>query len=243
MSFTPLPIHEQHQLVVDNMPLVFYLANGMAGGLPLEERVAEGKIALCIAATKFDPKFGVKFGSYAGYWIRQRILQAAAKAQWIPDTNNARKVFWRLRSTIRRLEFEGIEPTNEAIADRLGLTSEAVEAVRGLVLHGMASLDRQLENVDRGRRDIECGMATENAEDEYASVDGERKQSAAIKRALDKLHPRERAVVEQRYLSDDPKTLQELGERMGVCRERIRQIETKALRKMRASLKSLKAVE
>lgn len=209
-------------------------------GLPMADLVQEGAVGLMQAADRFDPDRGVRFSTYAGWWVRA-AMQDFVLRNWsivrTGTTSAGKSLFFNLRRLRARLgDLEG-RLTSEAratIATELGVDEAEVEVMAARIGGPDRSLDAPVtgdaEENWMGLLPDERDRPDEEAE---IAIDGERRRSL-VGRALDRLSPRERAVVEVRRLADDPVTLEQLGREMGVSKERVRQIEQAALAKMRA---------
>ena len=233
------------QLITSNLRLVVKIAHEYRRAYQnLLDLVQEGNVGLVKAVDKFDPYRGVKLSTYSGWWIRAYILKYILN-NWrlvkIGTTQNQRKLFFNLRKQRDALMAAGIEPTPERIAKELDVsTKEVVEMERRMAAPDM-SLDAPLGTDDgdgtRTRLDL--------IEDDYADPE-DNVDSAHFKDLLaDKLQNfgadldgREREIFEDRLMSDEPVTLQELGDRWGVSRERARQIEKRMVMRLRAYLQS-----
>jgi RNA polymerase sigma-32 factor len=209
-------------------------------GLPMADLVQEGAVGLMQAADRFDPDRGVRFSTYAGWWVRA-AMQDFVLRNWsivrTGTTSAGKSLFFNLRRLRARLgDLEG-RLTAEAratIATELGVDEAEVEVMAARIGGPDRSLDAPVtgdaEENWMGLLPDERDRPDEEAE---IAIDGERRRTL-VGRALDRLSPRERAVVEVRRLADDPVTLEQLGREMGVSKERVRQIEQAALAKMRA---------
>ncbi|MEI7613499.1 MAG: RNA polymerase sigma factor RpoH [Betaproteobacteria bacterium] len=230
------------QLVLSHLRLVVSIARGYLGyGLPHADLIQEGNIGLMKAVKRFDPSHGVRLVSFAMHWIKAEIHEYVLK-NWrmvkVATTKAQRKLFFNLRSM--KPGSEALTPDQVAnISHQLSVKpEEVVEMETRLSGHDLA---------------LETGNDDEDAFAPIAYLEDSRSEPLRVleSRARDHLHgeglqaalsaldERSRRIVESRWLSDDPATLHELAAEFGVSAERIRQIETKAMQKMRASLTPL----
>lgn len=222
------------KLVESNLRFVVSVAKKYLGcGLPLHDLIAEGILGLIEAARRFDPDKGVKFISYAVWWIRQSIMQALAQqtgAVKIP-VKQAVLVNKITRSYGELLKKLGREPTTEELAEYVGMDAREIERLL-TVCQVPLSLDTPIgDEEDTTFKDFLKGEGT--AEVEEKVVREELKQS--IQEMLEQLTPQEKKIIIMRFGLDgnEPKTLREIGELLGISRERVRQLETRAKKKMR----------
>ena len=222
------------KLVESNLRFVVSVAKKYLGcGLPLHDLIAEGILGLIEAARRFDPDKGVKFISYAVWWIRQSIMQALAQqtgAVKIP-VKQAVLVNKITRSYGELLKKLGREPTIEELAQHVGMEPREVERLLSICQVPL-SLDTPIgDEEDTTFKDFLKGEGT--AEVEEKVVQEELKQS--IQEMLEQLTPQEKKIIIMRFGLDgsEPKTLREIGEKLGISRERVRQLETRAKKKMR----------
>ncbi|MGQ9372114.1 RNA polymerase factor sigma-32 [Azospirillum sp. ST 5-10] len=230
-------------LVGAHLRLVVKMAKGFQGyGLPLADLVAEGNVGLMQAAQKFDPDKGFRFATYATWWIRAAI-QEYVLHNWslvkIGTTAAQKKLFFSLRRLKARMEeLDGGDLTPEAaasIATELGvLPDEVVEMNRRLSADASLNAPVGVEG-DHEHLDL---LADERASQESTVADAEERRQRLdfLKLGLDALNDRERAILVARRLTDRPRTLEELGERFQVSRERIRQIEVRAFEKVQKAV-------
>ena len=222
------------KLVESNLRFVVSVARKYLGcGLPLHDLIAEGILGLIEAARRFDPDKGVKFISYAVWWIRQSIMQALAQqtgAVKIP-VKQAVLVNKITRSYGELLKKLGREPTIEELAEYVGMEPKEVERLLSICQVPL-SLDTPIgDEEDTTFKDFLKGEGT--AEVEERVVQEELKQS--IQEMLEQLTPQEKKIIIMRFGLDgyEPKTLREIGEKLGISRERVRQLETRAKKKMK----------
>ena len=232
------------QLVGSHLRLVVKIARGFAGyGLPLADLVAEGNVGLMQAAEKFDPDRGFRFATYAMWWIRASIQEYILHS-WslvkIGTTAAQKKLFFNLRRLKARLQQfnqgDLLPETAKAIAKNLDVPeAEVIEMNRRLggpdnSLNAMLGSDADSEWLEL--------LPDERPSQEVVIGDLEeaRRRRDLLSAALKKLNPREREIVVERRLRDEPATLEELSHRYAVSRERIRQIEVRAVEKLQKAV-------
>jgi RNA polymerase primary sigma factor len=228
------------RLTEKNLRLVVSVAKRYRGmGLPFDDLIQEGNIGLIKAAERFDPELGNRFSTYAIWWIRQaigRAIEDKGRAIRLPTNaqGKARKAA-RVRNELSaRL---GGEPADEEVGERLGWTVREVRAVTGLLLE-VFSLDRPVGAEDGSTR------LGDFVEDEQASEVPEAvirdMENTRLKESMGEMSARERHILVRRYGLDDrePATLAELSDKLGVTRERVRQLQRNAERRLRGRLVS-----
>jgi RNA polymerase primary sigma factor len=217
--------------------VVSYVKKYQGMGLSLLDLINEGNLGLLEAAQRFDPERHVKFISYAVWWIRQAIIHALS--QYAHQFNIPQKTSDKITRMNREIEFLkkelGREPTRSEVAERMQMTPEEIADLE-LIQEKGVSLSDQLGDEDN--LVIENQVSDELAPSvEYQIIKNSIEQQ--IREALNELDEREATVLKLRFGidCDEPMTLQEIGERLGLTRERIRQIENKAMNKLAKSQK------
>jgi RNA polymerase sigma-32 factor len=237
-------IEAARQLVLSHLRLVISIARGYLGyGLPHADLIQEGNIGLMKAVKRFDPSHGVRLVSFAMHWIKAEIHEYVLK-NWrmvkVATTKAQRKLFFNLRSM--KPGSETLTSTQVAdVAHQLSVKpEEVIEMETRLSGHDLA-----LENGSDDEDAFAPIAYLEDSRSEPTQVLESRARDHlygdGLQGALSALDERSRRIVEARWLSDDPATLHDLAAEFGVSAERIRQIETKAMQKMRTSLAPLTA--
>ncbi len=219
-------------LVRANLRLVVNIARGYAGrGLPIEDLVSEGTMGLLRAVEGFDPTMNTRFSTYAAFWIKQGIkrgIVTTAKTIRIPahmalSLSKWRRALGELTDALRRL------PTGEEVAGRLGLSKKKMKLVTDAL---DVSRGPQSDHGADGTG-ITASLADARARPPGAAM-GEADQLERMLQLLDKMDRRDATVLRMRFGlgGEEPKTLKEIGDHLGLTRERIRQIEDEALAKL-----------
>ena len=227
------------RLVTANLRFVIsYVKKYQGRGLGLAELVCIGNEGLLKAVKKFDPDKGVKFISYAVWWIRQTVLQALAeqtRSVRIPLNQNSNLV--KLSRTETALtQLLGRSPTDQEIADEMGEPVETVRALRRVAASEL-SLDAPIDRGDRDSASFGERFAGAEAEDIEETVESQAQREFLDRMFETYLTERERKILYLYYGLDDgeERTLEEIGSLLGVTRERIRQIRNRAFEKLRES--------
>ena len=227
-----------NELVKRNLKYVVSVANRYKGcGLSLSDLINEGNIGMIEAAKRFDPQKGVKFITYAVWWIRQSILHALAEQAGsvrlpIKQAGLLYKISAKYRELFLSLKRE---PTSEDVAKVLNISLEDVESVMRVYRFHL-SLDTPLkENEDTSYLDM-LASSTEHPMDEDILLLSLKKE---IEGLLSELSPREKRILKMRFgFSKEPMTLEEIGKKIGLSRERVRQIEKRAKSKLFSKAKT-----
>lgn len=229
-----------HRLICANLRFVVKIAHEYRGyGLKTLDLIQEGNIGMMMALRKFDPERGLKFITYAVWWIRAYINNFIMK-NWslvkIGTTQAQKKLFFKLNQTRRALRRLTGREEPQDIASELAVRDNEVEEMALRMAARDASLDLKLtEGSDYTLLD---SLADERENQETLLLEQEETQvlSNQVEDALAVLKERERHIIQQRILCDTPHTLQELADHYSVSRERIRQIEKAALEKLKGKL-------
>jgi RNA polymerase primary sigma factor len=225
------------QMIRANLRLVVSIARGYVGkGLSLQDLIEEGNLGLLRAVEGFDPTMNTRFSTYASYWIKQSIKRAlvnTANTIRIPAYMVELLAKWR-RATSKLRDELGRPPTNEEVARFLGLPKKKLNIIKKAIrIYNSAP---QTDQQDAGWSIDEMLMDSraKTPDNEMVETD-DMKQ---VMQLLDKMDKREATVLRMRFGLDDeqPKTLKEIGECLGLTRERVRQIESEALAKLSESL-------
>jgi len=233
----------RERMINANLRLVVKIARDYEGyGVPLLDLISEGNIGLMKGVERFDPSKGAKLSTYSAWWIKQAIKRALAnqgKTIRLP-VHVVDKLFHIRRAEARLQEILGREPTDDEIAEELDSTPEKIRELRA-ASQRPASLEAPLGHDSDNR--VADVVADENAEDPYDQVE-EKANSAMLKDLLKDLDPREVTILRYRFGldGDEEKTLEEVGRKFGLTRERIRQIQEIALKKLRKKIDKLEAV-
>ena len=226
-------VEAAQRLILSHLRLVISIARGFLGyGLPYADLIQEGNIGLMKAVDKFEYQRGYKFSTYATWWIRQAITRAIAdQARTIRIPVHMVETINRMRQATNQLVYQnGHEPTPEELAKAMDMSVERVREIQR-----MAQEPASLESPVGEEEDSSLGdfVADENAEAPGKAAD-RAMVAQQINLALKSLTPREEKVIRLRFGLDDgrPRTLEEVGRDFGVTRERVRQIEAKAIRKL-----------
>ena len=235
-------VQAAHALVTANLRFVVKIANEYRGyGARILDLVQEGSIGLMMAVKKFDLEKGYRLITYAVFWIRSYIhsfLMSTARMIKIGSTRAHRKLFFKLRSLKGMLSAKGMTNRDQLLdiaSEQLEVNRNEVEEMDRHLTGRDASLDMTVAQT--GTSLVELMPADqENQEDMIARLEVEAHRGAMIESALTELDEREREIVRKRYLTDEPVQLKDIGAQMGITKQRVAQIEHRALKKMKESL-------
>lgn len=231
-------VRARDRMVRANLRLVVNIARGYTGkGLGLQDLIEEGNLGLLRAVEGFDPAVGTRFSTYASYWIKQSIKRSlinSAKTIRIPAYMVELLSKWR-RASARLTEELGRTPTPEEIARLLGLPKKKLPIIKKAIRIYNSTPQTDQAEVGWSLGELVMDERAKTPEDELLETD----ILTHILDMLDTLESREATVLRMRFGLDtfDPHTLKEIGEQLNLTRERVRQIETEALKKLGESIK------
>ena len=232
------------RLVTSHLRLVAKIAMGYRGyGLPVSEIVSEGNVGLMQAVKRFDPDKGFRLATYAMWWIRAAIQEYVLRS-WsmvkMGTTAAQKKLFFNLRkakSNIGAIEEGDLTPEHTAkLADQLGVAEKDVTDMNRRLAGPDASLNAPLRSESESEWQDWLADDTIDQETRLAEREERGDRHEALSNALDTLSERERDIIQERRLKDEPATLEELSQKYGVSRERVRQIEVRAFEKLQAAM-------
>jgi RNA polymerase sigma-32 factor len=230
------------RLVVSNLRLVVKIAmeyrRAWTNTLDL---IQEGNLGLLQAVQRFDPSLGVKLASYAAYWIRAYILKYLIdniRLVKLGQTRAQRKLFFRLNREKRALEAEGFKVEPKLLAERLDVTEADVLEMEQRLGQRELSIDAPVGPDDDGATYGDfLAASSEGAEAQVADEDLRRTFLTKVREFAETLDTREKRIMEARVLAEEPLTLQQLGDEMGITRERVRQLEKQIVDELRDYLR------
>ena len=235
-------VEAARQLVLANVRLVVKIAmeyrRAWANTLDL---IQEGNVGLMEAVQRYDPYRGVKLSSYAVYWIRAYILKYILdnmRSVRMGTTRAQRKLFFRLNKEKRQLEHEGYEVEPRLLAERLDVSEDDVRDMEARLSRPDTSMDAPARRDEKDGPTFGDNLSTtmSNAEQDVASAQMRQVFLENVEQFAEKLDERDTRILRERLLADEPVTLAELGRQFGVSRERVRQLEARLLRDLRAQM-------
>ena len=233
-----------HKLVVSNLRFVVKIAHEYRGyGLKLLDLIQEGNIGLMMAVKKFDPAKGYRLISYGVWWIRAYIQNFIIRS-WslvkLGTTQAQRKLFFKLRSErdkADRAAGPGESASTKQLAQRLKVAEGEVSSMEMRLAARDFSLDAELEpGARQSHLDLLPDNESSNQEEQLANLEERRLVRGKVHEAMGDLNEKERFIVENRLMTDEPRTLQDIGSHFSISRERARQIEGNVIRKIRMAL-------
>jgi RNA polymerase sigma-32 factor len=235
-----------HKLVTSHLRLVAKIAMGYRGyGLPIGEVISEGNVGLMQAVKKFDPEKGFRLATYAMWWIRAAIQEYILRS-WslvkMGTTAAQKKLFFnlrRLKGEMAALEEGDLKPDHvKSIAHKLAVTEDDVVQMNRRLSGGDASLNAPIASDSEAEwQDWLSDDAQESQETTLAHTEEFGARMELLQAAMANLTERERHIIEERRLRDEPATLEDLSKEYGVSRERVRQIEVRAFEKLQKAMK------
>ncbi|BAQ67938.1 RNA polymerase factor sigma-32 [Rhodovulum sulfidophilum] len=240
-----------HRLITAYMRLAISMAAKFKRyGAPMNDLIQEASLGLMKAADKFDPDRGVRFSTYAVWWIKASI-QDHVMRNWsmvrTGSTSSQKSLFFNMRRVQARLEREAAgrgetldrHQLRQMIASEVGVPLHDVEMMEGRLSGSDFSLNATQSTDDEGREWIET-IEDDSAQAADLVEDGRDREQLRgwLVHAMGQLNDRERFIVKERKLRDDPRTLESLGNELGLSKERVRQLEAAAFGKMRKSLEA-----
>jgi len=230
---------DAYRLVTANLRLVVKLAYEFARATKnVLDLIQEGNVGLMEAVKNFDPEHGIRFPSYAVWWVRAYIYRYLIN-NWrlvkIGTTQAQRKLFFNLRKETERLEREGFKPQPLLLAHRMGVRESDVREMQERMGQSEVSLDQPTGSSDDSDTRLLDVIPDAGHNPETETADREWRDFAhdKVKQFADTLTGKEREIFDARLLAEDPETLQVIGAKFGISRERVRQIETRLKRRLK----------
>jgi RNA polymerase sigma-32 factor len=236
------------KLVESNLRFVLSMARQYKRyGLPMPELIAEGNVGLATALEKFDPYKGTRFVTYAAYWIRAYVLNYVIRSWSLVGAGSGplrSKLFFQLRRERARIAnvVHDKDAALAALAEKLSMSVDKLEPLLQRLDARDVSLDVPVYTDSEGTRGDFLSDERPAADEQLANAERQNVYDLRVRAAVAKLDPRERFIVEQRIMSDEELSLAELGRKLGVSRERARQLEARARKKLEAQLADLRAM-
>jgi RNA polymerase sigma-32 factor len=233
------------RLVLANLRLVVKIAmEYRRAWTQVLDLIQEGNVGLVQAVERFDPYAGTKLSTYAAYWIRAYVLKYLLdniRMVRLGTTRAQRKLFFRLNKEKRRLEAEGFQVEPKLIAERLDVSEADVVEMEQRLSQSDLSMEAPARRDDEGGGGASFGdlvrAAGASAEQEVGDSELRRVFLAQVSAFAEGLEPRDRKIVEERILAEEPRTLAEIGDELGITRERVRQLEARIIARLREHLR------
>ncbi|MCK6449637.1 MAG: RNA polymerase sigma factor RpoH [Alphaproteobacteria bacterium] len=235
-----------HKLVTSHLRLVAKIAMGYRGyGLPVSELISEGNVGMMQAVKRFEPDRGFRLATYAMWWIRAAIQEYILHS-WslvkMGTTAAQKKLFFnlrRLKAQMRQIEEGDLPPESvRQIAQRLDVTEDDVVQMNRRLAAPDHSLNAPVRQEGGGEWQDWLVDPSETQEERLADSEELDKRTQLLTEAMQGLNQRERHILEQRRLRDEPATLEDLSQEYGISRERVRQIEVRAFEKLQKAIKA-----
>lgn len=235
-----------HKLVQSHLRLVAKIALGYRGyGLPVSDLISEGNMGMIRAVRRFDPERGFRLSTYAMWWIRAAIQEYVLHS-WslvkMGTTASQKKLFFnlrRLKGQLQAIEEGDLHPEQVSIiATALGVSEQDVVQMNRRLSSPDNSLNTPIRMDGEGEWQDWLVDETESPESELAEREEFSERKSLLTNALKTLSERERYILTERRLRDDPTTLEDLSQHYGISRERVRQIEVRAFEKLQQSMKT-----
>jgi len=244
-------VQSAHKLVTSHLRLVAKIAMGYRGyGLPVGELISEGNVGMMQAVKRFDPDKGFRLSTYAMWWIRASIQEYILRS-WslvkIGTTAAQKKLFFnlrRLRGQMKAIDGGQLTPDQvEKIATQLSVSKDEVITMDRRLAGSDSSLNAPVRGDEEGSGEWQDWLVDETPNQETRLVEGDEFDSrkALLTQAMSQLNERERDILAQRRLTEEPTTLEDLSARYGISRERVRQIEVRAFEKLQKAVRNAAA--
>ena len=235
-----------HKLVTSHLRLAAKIAMGYRGyGLPISEVVSEANVGLMQAVKRFDPEKGFRLATYAIWWIKANIQEYILKS-WslvkMGTTSAQKKLFFnlkKLKNKIGAFEDGDLLPENvEEIARQLNVSEDDVVAMNRRMIGGDVSLNATIKSDGETEEEWQSLLADQGEDhvEKFLHGDEIRDRRAILLKSLTILNKREKSIILDRRLKEPPLTLEQLSEKHGISRERVRQIENKAIDKLQTKI-------
>ena len=232
------------KLVLSNLRLVVKIAlEYRRVWTNLLDLIQEGNVGLLQGVKRFDPHRGVKLSSYASYWIRAYILKYLIdniRMVRVGSSRAERKLFFQLSRAKRELEREGLEPEPRLLAEKLGVREPEVVDIQHRLSQGDLSTDAPMRRDEPGGASFGESLRLDDGrvDDAVADQDMRRTLREHVDRFAVGLDARDKKILRERVLAEEPRTLQEIGDELDLTRERVRQLEKKLVDGLREYMKA-----
>jgi RNA polymerase sigma-32 factor len=222
------------RLIESSLPFVIAIAREYRRwGVPLEDLVQQGNLGLLKAASRFDPAKNCRLITYAAYWIRAEIRDYVVRSYRIVRLGTTRTE----RRAMRAYRTKAVE-SPQVLAEESGMPLGRAKQLWPLLARGDLSLDATVSDAPTAMERMSYRQPT--PEESVARFEAVHHVRVALRSAMESLTAREQRIIEARILSDEPRTLESLGQEMGVSKERVRQLEVRARQKLRNRLEHLR---